>query len=123
MPHRGDHHRGQGCESQPPHQGRHHGHGDPETTHTLQEGSEDPANDDGLHAFVSGQVGQSPPDGFDRAGLISDAEQQEGHPDDEKHVDRQQQGFAVRHSQQLRAGTKSGRGNHQRRQIANRASA
>ena len=57
------------------------------TAHALQEGSKGPADDDSLHTFVCGQVRQRSADDLDRPGLIDHPEEQEGHPDDEEHVD------------------------------------
>ena len=95
VPQRGDHYRLQRCETQA-HQDRgDHCHRHPETTDALQEGGEDPANDQCLHPFVRRQMGQGTTDGFNGAGLICHAVKQKGSPDDEQNIYGEQQCFGM----------------------------
>ncbi len=77
---------------------------------------------EGVHAPVGGQVGQGGANGADGAGVVRDLEQEECRPDDQQHVESQQQRLCMRIGEKLASRTEEHYSYEQGAQIAGSAS-
>ncbi len=82
------------------------GHRHAEAAHALQEGTEHPAQQEGLHHPIRRAARQLLAQHVQGAGLVGHPEQEQGRPDDEQHVQGHQEGLALSDDDQVGASAK-----------------
>ncbi len=95
MAERGDDYRLQRRETQADQDRCDYCHGNAETTDSLQERGEHPADDQGLHALIRREMGQGLPDGGDGSGFVGYTVEQKCSPYDKENIYGEQEGFCM----------------------------
>ena len=109
MPDRGQDNGRQGRKAEAHEQGCGDGYRHAETADSLKEGGKKPADQQSLHTAIGGQLRQGPADDRNRARFVKNTVEEKSAPDDEQHVQTEQQRLGVAHGQQPNTGAETRR--------------